>query len=193
MPRSGFADQAALLARAMRQDNENEWFFAFGAALSLGGFAQYGNAILSRQPFASVRRLALPATGGEPRGAVGVTFGGNVPVAVWTTHLGLREEWRESQLAALADAVNADAANGYAVIVGGDFNAGWDAPEAQGFAAKTGLAPVSPDAPTFPAHAPAHRIDFLLAAPGVTVADAGITADADASDHALLWADFSAL
>ncbi|MBC8141895.1 MAG: endonuclease/exonuclease/phosphatase family protein [Armatimonadetes bacterium] len=192
MPRSGFADMSAILARAMQRDGENEWFFAFGAALSLGGFAQYGNVVLSRQPFAAVQRLALPASGGEPRGAVGVTFGGDKPVAVWTTHLGLRSEWRESQLLALADAVNADARNGFAVIVGGDFNAGWDAPETQMFASTTGLFPATPDAPTFPALAPAHRIDFLLAAPGTTVIDTGLISDANASDHALIWADFSA-
>ncbi len=190
MPRSGFADQAALLARAMRRDGENEWFFAFGAALSLGSFAQYGNAVLSREPFVAVRRLALPG-GGEPRGAVGVTIGGDMPVAVWNTHLGLRGDWRESQLTALADAVNADAQSGYTVVVGGDFNAGWDAPEVQAFVERTGLIPVSPDTPTFPATAPAHRIDFLLAAPDAPVMDAGIVADSNASDHALIWAQVS--
>ena len=188
MPRSGFADQAQLLAGAMRAVGENDWYWAFYGRLNFGVFGQYGNALLSRSPLEGVRRLPLPATGGEGRGAVGAIVAG---VAVWSVHLGLRDEWRETQLSALAGAVIADANAGHAVIVGGDFNAAADAPEVARFAARTGLVAVSPDAPTFPANAPIHRIDFLWASSGATVVDAGVIAAPEASDHALVWADMT--
>ena len=194
MPRSGFADQAARLARAMRRGGETEWHFAFHACLGFGPLGQYGNAILSREPLARVRRLPLSATSGEARGAVGVLISGEsasgrTPYALWTAHLGLREEWRETQLATLAGAVNADRDAGLAAVVGGDFNAEGDSPEVSRFLERTGLRVVSPDVPTFPASAPAHRIDFLFAAPGLQVADAGVVANTGATDHCLLWVD----
>ena len=191
LPRSGFADQAGLLARAMRQGDAGDWYWTFHGRLDFGLLGSFGNAVLSREPFTDTRRVALPSGGGEPRGAVGVVFAGDMPAIVYTTHLGLRDSWREMQLAALADAVVADRQNGYAVLVGGDFNAPPDAPEIARFVERTGLAPVSPDAPTFPASEPAHRIDFLFATSGAIVADAGVVADANATDHALIWADVS--
>ena len=186
MPRSGFADQAALLARAMRSPDDRYW--AFYGRLNFGLLGQYGNALLSREPIADVRQLALPASGGEPRGAVGAVVRN---VSVWSVHLGLRSEWRETQLAALADTVTAELNAGKSVVVVGDFNAVMNAPEVERFAERTGLVLVSPDLPTFPASAPAHRIDFLWASPNVSVTDAGVVADASASDHALVWADVS--
>ena len=192
MPRSGFVDQAGRLARALRTDGGDEWYFAFYGRLDFGPLGQYGNAILSRDPLGKIRRVPLSANGGEPRGAVGVTFPGNAPVAVWTAHLGLRDEWRASQLADLADAVIADRDAGYAVVVGGDFNSHADSPEVTTFLERTGIVAVSPVSPTFPAMDPAHRIDFLFASPDCDVTDAGVVAAPDASDHALLWVELYA-
>ncbi|MBC7807703.1 MAG: endonuclease/exonuclease/phosphatase family protein [Akkermansiaceae bacterium] len=189
MPRSGFVDQAGRLARAMRRDGEGEWYFAFYGRLDFGPLGQYGNAILSREPIANIRRLPLSASGGEPRGAVGVTISGDTPIVIWTTHLGLRDEWRATQLTDLAVAVNADVETGYAVIVGGDFNALADAPEVAMFQERTGLVIASLDAPTFPATEPIHRIDFLFVLPERPVANSGVIAEPNASDHGLLWID----
>ncbi|MBC8139464.1 MAG: endonuclease/exonuclease/phosphatase family protein [Fibrella sp.] len=190
MPRSGFVDQAGRLARAMRRDGEEEWYFAFYGRLDFGPLGQYGNAILSREPLGSIRRVPLSANGGEPRGAIGVTFPGDTPTAIWTAHLGLRDEWRATQLADLADALNSDREEGYRVIVGGDFNARADAPEVLRFQERTGLVLASLDAPTFPAIQPTHRIDFLFASPDGLVAGSGVTAESNASDHALIWIEF---
>ena len=189
MPRSGFVDQAGRLARAMRREGEDEWYFAFYGRLDFGPLGQYGNAILSRAPLGEIRRLPLSASGGEPRGAVGVLFPGDVPAAVWTVHLGLREEWRATQLADFANAIESDRQAGYAVIVGGDFNARADAPEVVAFVQRTGLMAVSPDAPTFPAIDATHRIDFLFASPDCNAIDSGIIAEPNASDHGLIWAE----
>lgn len=185
--RSGFADQAVVLAGALRTPALH---FAFGGPLNLGIFGAFGNAILGRQPFAEVQRLTLPAAGGEPRGAVGVTLrGSGKPLVVWNTHLGLRTEWRTTQLTALADAVNADTAAGKAVIVGGDFNARLDEGEIVAFQQRTGLGVLSPDAPTYPANAPAHRIDLLWGSASVSAGDTGVIAAPESSDHCLVWAD----
>lgn len=189
MPRSGFVDQAGRLARAMRRIGEEEWYFAFYGRLDFGPLGQYGNAILSREPLGNIRRVPLPASGGEPRGAVGITLSGDTSAAIWTVHLGLQEEWRKEQLSEFAEAVNQNHEAGHKVIVGGDFNARPDAPEMAEFVSQTGLVFASPGAPTFPAIQPAHRIDFLLTSPGCPVTDSGVIAKPNASDHALLWAE----
>ncbi len=191
MPRSGFVDQASQLARAMRSAGESEWYFAFYGRLDWGPLGQYGNAILSRHPISEIKRLPLPADGGEARGAIRVVIPGDRPLAIWSVHLGLRDSWRLTQLAALADAVNDDQTAGYAVVVGGDFNASVNAPEVVHFVAESGMITATPDLPTFPAIAPTHRIDFLFTSPPLSVFDAGVVPHAPASDHCLIWADIT--
>ena len=177
--RSRFAHQARILARAL---GENAAYRFYGP-LKFGPFA-FGNAVLSRVPIAKTFHVKLRASGGEPRGAIGIRTSGGL--TLWSTHLGLRDDWRETQLAALADAIRAEGGDA-PVIVGGDFNARLDAPEVQNFLAQTGLQVLSGDAPTFSASAPAHRIDFLFGR-GVTGIDTG-TLCAKGSDHCLIWAD----
>jgi endonuclease/exonuclease/phosphatase family metal-dependent hydrolase len=190
LPRSGFVDQARRLARAMSDPKEPEWYWAFYGRLDFGPVGAFGNALMAREPLTGIRRLPLPSVGGEPRCALGATFSvSGKTLRVWNTHLGLREEWRETQLAALAAAVNADKAAGYAVLVGGDFNARLDAPEVARFAERTELTLVSAEAMTFPASGPTTRIDFLWASPEIIATNAGIIAEPNASDHALIWAD----
>lgn len=174
LPRSQFRDQARLLADHLHAS------YHFYGRLRFGK-AGFGNAILSRANVADWMRLPLPAAGGEPRAALGVRLEGS-GIAVWNTHLGLHEDWRRTQLGALAKAIAAEPR----LVLGGDFNATLEADEMQEFLAEAGLVPVSPDLPTFPNAAPTHRIDFLLAR-GFTAADAGTTA-APGSDHCLVWA-----
>jgi endonuclease/exonuclease/phosphatase family metal-dependent hydrolase len=174
MPRSGWQDQAVLLARAVG-----------GQALFYGrlrfGPAAYGNAVLSRQPIQNVRYLLLPG-GGEPRSALGVQLDDAHGTWVWNTHLGLRPEWRREQLAALA----ATLAEHDAVLLGGDFNARLNDDELVTFSRETGLVPLTAEAPTFPIPNPTERIDLLLGR-GFTVAETTTTA-APGSDHCLVWA-----
>lgn len=174
LPRSQFRDQAKILA-----DHLNASCHFYGRLRF--GRAGFGNAILSRIPVARTVNLPLPATGGEPRAALGVKLQDS-GIAVWNTHLGLQADWRQTQLRALANAVE----NEPRLLLGGDFNATLEAPEMQAFLAETGLAPISPDLPTFPNAAPTHRIDFLLAR-GLTAVDAATTA-APGSDHCLVRA-----
>ena len=177
--RSGMVHQPRALARLL---GENVTCRFYGP-LKFGPFA-FGNAVLSRVPVTKTFHVKLWASGGEPRGALGIRTSGGL--TVWNTHLGLRDDWRETQLAALADAIRAEG-GGAPVIVGGDFNARLDAPEVQNFLAQTGLQVLSGDAPTFPASVPASRIDFLFGR-GVTVIETGIIC-AKGSDHCLIWAD----
>lgn len=177
--RSGTQHQARILAQSL-----GDFHFRFYGRLRFGPLA-FGNAILSRAPVAQTIHVPLRSSGGEPRCALGVRLHNDT--TVWNTHLGLRDEWRREQLAALADALNTHTKPNGPVIVGGDFNARLDAPEVQEFLAQTGLFPVSDAALTFPNSAPAHRIDFLL---GRNVTAFGAeTRQGAGSDHCLLWAE----
>lgn len=173
LPRSRFQDQSAYLAERLGMECR------FYGRLRVGR-AAFGNAVLLRTAPAETLRVALPG-GGEPRGALGVRL--HEGITLWNTHLGLRPEWRVAQLATLAEAVGTTER----ALVGGDFNATLDERHIGDFAARAGLIVVSPDAPTFPADDPRHRIDLLLAR-GANPMDGGTIAD-PGSDHCLVWAD----
>jgi endonuclease/exonuclease/phosphatase family metal-dependent hydrolase len=175
MPRSGWQDQAALLAQAVGGQVHFYGRLRFGPAA-------YGNAVLSRQPIRKVTYLPLPG-GGEPRSAIGVQLDDADGTWVWNTHLGLRPEWRREQLSRLAEAL----ADQPSVLVGGDFNARPHDEEVAAFLQETGLAPLSADAPTFPVPNPTERIDLLLGRGGLMTAETTTTA-APGSDHCLVWA-----
>ena len=181
--RSGMVHQPRALARAL---GENITYRFYGP-LKFGPFA-FGNAVLSRVPLIKTFHVKLRASGGEPRGAIGVR---TENLTLWNTHLGLRDDWRTDQLSTLADAIKAHGEDG-PVIVGGDFNARLGDREIQAFLAQTGLQPLSSDAPTFPASLPAHRIDFLLGR-GVSVVETGTSGSVKSSDHLLIWADVQIL
>lgn len=179
LPRSGWEDQAARLAAEL--DAAFHFYGRWGV-----GKSRFGNALLSCLPVVSIRRVALgdtahPLSGGEPRSALGVAL--SEGTAIWNTHLGLRPEWRTAQLATLTRAVGVAGP----VLVGGDFNAGLEEDALRRFLDKTGLQPLGPPEPTFPALAPRHRIDLLLGRGWITQ-DAGTVA-APGSDHCLVWAD----
>jgi endonuclease/exonuclease/phosphatase family metal-dependent hydrolase len=183
LPRSGWEDQAARLGAAIGAEFQIFFYGRWGV-----GKARFGNALLSRLPVTGIRRVALPG-GGEPRGAVGVTLEGGA--RVWSTHLGLRAAWRAAQLAALAREIGPASDEGPgraspAILVGGDFNATLDEEGLRRFLDETGMEPLSAPEPTFPAAAPAHRIDFLFGRGWITQ-DRGTLA-APGSDHCLVWA-----
>ncbi len=215
LPRSGFCDQAAFLARTLG------FHRTFFGPLGMGA-ARFGNAVLTRAAPDAVSHVRLPASGGEPRGAVGAHVAG---VWAWGVHLGLRDDWRRTQLSHLAKSVNEpqptretkrrsrtaptpqaiiptlqnyNNAPKTATIVGGDFNCFPDAPELQRFITDAQLRVVSPDAPTFPGENPTARIDFLLARGFAPVRETnsdtphgGVTLS-PASDHCLVWQDLEA-
>ncbi|MBB4286833.1 endonuclease/exonuclease/phosphatase family protein [Roseospira goensis] len=111
-----FADTLAYEARA-------------GANLLRAG-RRYGNALLSRHPIVTARRLDLAQDGREPRGAIDAlvrTPGG--PLRVVVTHFGLagpERAWQADRLAALLETPHAEAGQPPAgTVLLGDFNDMW--------------------------------------------------------------------
>lgn len=110
-------------------------------------------------------------------------------LAVASVHLSLRPEERERHARGILAAVGRTER----AVVCGDLNedgtgAAWTALLAGG------LRPVSPDDPTFPAHAPRRRLDVVLGTSDLTVLphDHVSLSEADvvrASDHRPVWVD----
>jgi endonuclease/exonuclease/phosphatase family metal-dependent hydrolase len=180
LPRSSFQDQYAVIADSLGYPHR-----AFYGRLCFGPCA-FGNAIVSRLPVKRWQRLPLPSRGGEPRAALGATL--NDGTTLWCTHLGLRQDWRESQLAALSQAINDTSGAGSPAILGGDFNALRSDTEMEKMRERTQLDDFGEEAPTVPVVGPYRRIDHLLAR-GFTRRDAGTLEDRG-SDHRLVWAEF---
>ena len=180
LPRSGFMDQFAVIADRLCYIHKG-----FYGRLCFGPCG-FGNAVLSRHQVLRWQRLPLPSRGGEPRAAIGAFIEDGT--AVWCTHLGLRQDCRESQLASLASAIQA---TGSPAILGGDFNALRSDPEMERLRATTGLDDFGEEEPTIPVIGPYRRIDHLLAR-GFTRRSAGTREDRG-SDHRLVWADFETL
>lgn len=158
--RSGSVDQVAELARRLGVHA------AFAATVDLdppGPDAprrQFGSAILSRHPIRSHTALRLPGAGlEEPRGLLTVVLDvDGEPVRVATTHLS-----SESGTTRLVQARSVSALVrgwGGRVLVVGDLNARPGDPEVGVLTAVLGDG--CPGASTFPAAAPAVRIDYVL-------------------------------
>lgn len=151
-------------------------------ALSAPEGGRYGTAILSRAPLDTLEVVALPRRRDEPRRAwVGRVAG----LTVVSTHLSHLDDERTPQGEALRDLALSLAAEGGRVLVMGDLND--QPPAAQWLADLLDTFAAAPSPPTFPAHAPTRRIDWLLASPAagrwetpVTPSDPAAVA---ASDH----------
>jgi endonuclease/exonuclease/phosphatase family metal-dependent hydrolase len=135
----------------------------------------YGNAVLSRAAIdRSEAWLYEPARRAEQRGGVLAIVQG---VTVIATHLGLSVAERELQSRELKARLPSER-----LVVGADLN------EEPGtvtsvldLADAFVLAGAEPGA-TFPAHAPEHRIDYVLVSPDISVVSCAVL-DAHASDH----------
>lgn len=164
---------------------------------------EYGVAVLSRFPVRSaanheITRLSTQDENPVPAPAPG--FGEvtlkvrGVPVQVFVTHLDYRADpaVREAQVADTRRIMARERAElpGARQFLLGDFNAGPSAPE---------LAPLwkelrdagagSPD--TYPAEAPAKRIDYVAVSEGVRVHDVAVPQEPTASDHRPVVAEVS--
>jgi endonuclease/exonuclease/phosphatase family metal-dependent hydrolase len=190
---SDFRDQPAELARLLEMDD------VYGANLDRDPPArgaprrQYGTAILTARPIVDSEHLLLPrvSTENEQRGllVLDVDVDG-APFRLYNAHLGVSGEDRAVQVDALL-AATGKATVPHALV--GDFNARPRAP---------GLAPLfdrfrdawtacgEGDGFTFPASAPASRIDYILVSPQLAVGRADVPA-LPGSDHLPLVAELA--
>lgn len=181
LPQSRFVDQPGRLQKVLGLP------VVFQANLRLG-VGSYGLALVSRYPVNTVQNHLLPSTR-EQRGVLEVSL--TTPLGLLTvfcTHWGLNGTERERQGARLAEL--AMAAPG-PVLVCGDFNEDTEAPGLRLLRSRTGLqdADAGEKRLTYPADAPAARIDYILHSPSLTCRDV-FPVSSLASDHLPLVADF---
>ena len=124
----------------------------------------FGNAVLSRHPVASVRHLDLAVGTHEPRGALDVCIdiGSPVPLRVIATHLGLRPGERREQVRRIVAAVERDSP--HPTLLMGDLNEWylWGRP-LRWLHAHFRETPVAPR--TFPARRPLFALDRIWVSP----------------------------
>jgi endonuclease/exonuclease/phosphatase family metal-dependent hydrolase len=163
--------------------------YAFAAAVADARGA-YGQAVLSRLPFAAARRIALESVAAsQPRAvlATEICFGPH-PVRVVDVHLDYFPEGTEQNTVTLLDAL--EHAMGTGVLLVGDFNAEPGSPSIQRVheAGAHDVVAAFDDAPTWEDR----RIDYVFA-DGLlagAVLDARVV-QTDKSDHHLVVVDFA--
>jgi endonuclease/exonuclease/phosphatase family metal-dependent hydrolase len=173
--RTGNVDQARALAERLGMDSTY-------AATKKRGQGDFGIAILSRLPFASVERIELPgAFSFEPRVSLAADVClGDAPLRVFATHSDTNPMASGAQQKRLAEIATPYVGAG--VIVTGDFNATEADPGLQALqnAPLDDLGGAFGDAPTYEDR----RIDFILAdEPLAAAAESVEVVDTDASDH----------
>lgn len=126
---------------------------------------QYGNAVLSRFPLGSKRRIDLSVPPYEPRGAIDVEV--TLPagrVRVIATHLDLRTRERKIQIQRLTNDLNHPAHSGLPTSLMGDFNE-WLSMEGPRLRHLTGHFASRLSGPSFPSVLPLLRLDRIFALP----------------------------
>ena len=159
-------------------------------APSLGYFppSQYGHALLSRWPIEAPRVVWLPRDSDEPRTMlISMIRAPDGPVRIVSTHLSHIED-RRLQSPVVVDLVReAKADGGPPLMVMGDLNESPEDPWIVELQASMADAGADAGAPTFPAAAPEHRIDYLFASSG-RWDDVEVVEDTSTSDHRPLLA-----
>jgi len=143
----------------------------------------YGNALLTRLPVASERRIDLSVAGREPRGAIDARLAWNErTLQAVATHLGLAPRERRQQVERLLGALETSAAD-FALLLG-DFNecALWGRPSRR----LRRYFSATPGPRTYPARCPLLPLDRIWARPrsalsGVRAHDSALARRA--SDH----------
>lgn len=113
MPRSGYQDQARLIAEQLG------YHFYYGGNINILG-VQYGNALLSKYPILEASNHKLPKEKLEPRGMIeaDIDIDGTL-LHVYVTHLGLNSVERNKQVNYINDILSQREGN---IILLGDFN-----------------------------------------------------------------------
>ncbi len=171
-PRSRFADQMRLVARA------SGLRATFGEAARKLLVHRYGNALLCRGTFSDVEVIGLPQpANGEYRVAIlaGLELEGGERLSVAATHLSFRQGEGVVQLEVVLDRLGHRPSPR---LVLGDLNLRPERAEPTLIAAGYQVAPTGP---TFPAAEPRSRIDYI-AVHGLEVVSAE-TPDTPMSDH----------
>jgi endonuclease/exonuclease/phosphatase family metal-dependent hydrolase len=120
MPRSGYQDQARLIAE------ELGYHYYYGGNINILG-AQYGNVLLSKYPITAAVNHRLPKERLEPRGVIEARIEvEGIPFSVYVTHLGLNPDERRKQIMYINELLTQS--EDYMVLLG-DFNNHPDSPE----------------------------------------------------------------
>lgn len=161
----------------------------FARAMPYDGGA-YGEAVLSRLPVLDHQRYALPAdSGNEPRAVAALHV--RLPHSGRTllflgTHLDHTNNPASRQMQ--VDSINqlfASTIGGPPAILAGDLNATPFSPAISTLLYRWSDASSPVDAPTFPANAPARKIDYVMLRPvtAFRILDSRVLPDSVASDH----------
>lgn len=191
--RSGFADQATDIARALGMHVRFAPIYSIADSTGDRPPRQFGVALLSRHPitgFANrpLTRLSTQETTPAPRLQPGllearVAVGGRT-VRVFNTHLDYRADpaVRRQQVAEMIGYIAEDTTTPTLLL--GDLNASPGAPELQPLLAilRDSWPVTQGPGHTIPSAAPDKRIDYVLVSPGMAVLDAWVPATT-ASDH----------
>jgi endonuclease/exonuclease/phosphatase family metal-dependent hydrolase len=190
--RSGFADEARDLAERLRMDVRFAPIYDLPPLSAGAPQRQFGVALLSRHPIAAfanrdLTRLSTQEASPAPALAPGLLEArvdvNGTAVRVFNTHLDYRADpaVRRTQVEEMVAAIGDDAAP---TLVFGDLNAEAAAPELAPLLERLHDAWPASSGPgfTYPAEAPAKRIDFVLTSGHFRVRSAAV-ADSTASDH----------
>ncbi|GAB2864795.1 endonuclease/exonuclease/phosphatase family protein [Actinocorallia aurea] len=198
--RTGWLDLAAALGGALGMHACTGPIYSLDPPARGAPRREYGNAILSRLPFASVANHAITRLSTQTAAPVAAPAPGfpeavvevhGVPVHVYSTHLDFRPDpaVRRVQVAEMLAVLAGDGAA--ARILMGDFNAEPGAAElAPLWAVLTDAwaAAGSGAGLTYPAAEPEQRIDYITVSGAVEVRAVEVV-EADASDHLPVVAD----
>lgn len=170
--RSGFLDLTEYLAN---RAGHEYWYHQVNR--HLGPFARNSNGFLSRLEPLSVSQHSLP--GAKGRGAMIVRFGENVGnLTVCGIHLALGRRARTQQLGYLSELLG-ETEN---LVVMGDLNAGFGAPEVHRFIEHNHLCDPIGDQATFPSWNPTRKIDYILVSESLNIGSASVI-NYPLSDH----------
>ena len=151
--RSGFTNQADYLA-----ERGNFPYWSHQPNRRISRIAGSGNALLSRVQPTEMLDYALPGRIAG-RGVLLARFGeGDQAWDLAVTHLSLGAKSRMLQLGFLADLLSESPR----LVLMGDFNCDFDAPEMRALYRQTALVPPSDRVPTFPSWAPQRSLDHVL-------------------------------
>lgn len=194
--RSGFADQAGMLAERLSMNVRFGPIYRLPGATESDPPREFGLAILSRYPIVEftnheITRLSTQEQDAPPRPMPGfleaVVQVRDVRVRVFDTHLDYRPDprVRAAQAREMLDIIAAG--QGPAILMG-DMNARPDAPEIAPLLDALRDSWTGPGGESYPADAPDRRIDYILVSDDFDVVNTRVP-DTRASDHRPVVAD----